>query len=120
MEALQDPANGVTDDGTELFELDLGDVVLQSDIGSQNAELDLIIEGGFAFGFGGKGNGLEQGEGIGDTLTKGIEIAIITAVRAEAGDALLDGGKEAGILTGIGAELSGVLVAGLAAASRRP
>jgi len=62
METLQDPAQGVTDDGAELFELDLGDVVLQSDVGSKEAELDLIIEDGLAFSVGAKGNGLEQGE----------------------------------------------------------
>jgi len=42
---------------------------------------------------------------------------VVTAFRPQAGDVFVDVGKETGIVTGVGAELSGVLVAGLAPTS---
>ena len=98
------------------FTLDFEDVDLQSDISSQEAEPDLIIEDRLAFGFGRDGNGVQERESIGYFLTKGIEVAVITAGRAEAVDLSLDGSELAWPVTGVGAELPCVLVAGLAAA----
>jgi hypothetical protein len=97
------------------FTLDFGEVVFNGDVGSQEAEADLIIEDSLAFAFGRDGNGLQEGEGIGYLLAKGIEVAMITAGRAEAGDLSLDGRELAWPVTGVGAKLPGVLVAGLAA-----
>jgi hypothetical protein len=96
------------------FTLDFEDVDLQSDISSQEPEPDLVIEAGFAFAFGRDGNGVQEREGIGYFLTKGIEVAVITAGRAEAVDLSLDGSELAWPVTGVGTELPCVLVAGLA------
>jgi len=42
---------------------------------------------------------------------------VVTAFRPQAGNVFTDGGKGTGLVTGVGAELSGVLVAGLAPTS---
>jgi len=91
--------------------------VFYSHIGSQEAEFDLIIDDCLVFTFGGDGNGLQERECIGYLLAKSVEVTVITAGRAEAGDLFMDGRKFARLVTGVGPELPGVLVAGLAPAS---
>jgi len=110
----------VAGNAAEEFNLGFGDVALQSQVGSQEAEPDLIMDGGVAFGPGGDGNGLQEGECVGYFLTKGVEVAVVTTGRAEAVDLSLEGGELAGLEAGVGAELTGVLVAGLATAPALP
>jgi len=111
----------VAGNAAEEFNLGFGgDVDLQSQVGSQETELDLMIKYDLPFAFDGDGNGFQESECIGYFLTKGVEIAMITAGRPEAVDLSLEGGELAGLEAGVGAELAGVLVAGLAAALAVP
>lgn len=100
----------------EEFILNFGDVTFQGDIGSQEPDPDLKIEDSLPFRPGRDGEVIEEGEGVGHPLAKGVDVApVTTAGGSKVSDLFMDGGKDPGLMAGVGAEFPGVLVAGLAA-----